>query len=55
MKILKKINGESLLKIHLKSLSKSKYYENLVGHYYGKDINLIIDSLKKDVCKILSR
>ena len=47
MKILKKINGESLLKIHLKSLSKSKYYENLVvATTMEKDINLIIDSLK---------
>ena len=48
MKILKKINGESLLKIHLKSLSKSKYYENLVvATTMEKDINLIIDSLKR--------
>tara|TARA_B100001175_G_C19513800_1_gene645737 strand:+ start:2363 stop:3103 length:741 start_codon:yes stop_codon:yes gene_type:complete len=47
-KILKEINGKSLLRIHLKSLSKSKYYKNLVvATTMEKGIKKIIDCLKR--------
>jgi len=47
-KILMEINGESLLQIHLKSLSKSKHYKNLVvATTMEKGIQNIITILKR--------
>ena len=51
-KILKEINGKSLLQIHLESLSKSKYFKNLiVATTREKGIDKVLELIRKNSIK----
>ena len=51
-KILKEINGKSLLQIHLESLSKSKYFKNLiVATTREKGIDKVLELIRRNSIK----